>query len=115
MIIADENISSSLIKALRENGFEVVSVKEEFSGMGDKDILKMSLQPPPIILTEDKDFGDLIFSEHQESVGVVFLRYEYIDRHVMNDRTCTLFKNQSDSLIGKFTTITTKKTRSRDL
>ena len=99
MIIADENISSSLVKSLREQGFQVVSIDEEHEGMEDKDILKMSLSPPRIILTEDKDFGDLIFSQHQESVGVVFLRYEYIDRHLMRDRVCSLFKNHSDTLI----------------
>lgn len=59
MILADENIDHSLI---RESGIDVYSVYEEQRGITDKDIIEFSRNPPRIILTEDKDFGEWVFA-----------------------------------------------------
>ncbi len=61
MILAGENIFRGLITALRNNGYSVFSIFEELRGLSDISISKLSLNPPRIILTEDKDFGNLVF------------------------------------------------------
>lgn len=58
MILADENIDHSLIKAIRSAGFEVHSIYESNRGLSDEAIIAFSRNPPRIILTEDKDFGE---------------------------------------------------------
>ena len=51
MIIADENISKTLIAALRNEGFEVYSIFEESRGIEDLAIVTLSLLPPSIVMT----------------------------------------------------------------
>ena len=115
MIIADENISAVLISSLRSLGIEVLSVREEWTSISDEEILDRSLTPPRIILTEDKDFGEWIFSFQKKSMGIVFLRYHIAERAAIHKVVCDLIEEQGESLYGKFTTVTTTKIRSRDL
>jgi predicted nuclease of predicted toxin-antitoxin system len=62
MILADENIDHSLIEAIREIGIEVLSIYEMNRGIKDEFIIELSRNPPRIILTEDKDFGEWVFA-----------------------------------------------------
>ena len=64
MILADENISQEIILALRNIGIEVYSIYETNRGISDDEIIQLSRNPPRIILTEDKDFGEWVFSHH---------------------------------------------------
>jgi predicted nuclease of predicted toxin-antitoxin system len=62
MIIADENIPLPIIESLLQNSIEITSVYKDFRGISDIEIIDLAQNPPKIILTEDKDFGDLIFA-----------------------------------------------------
>ncbi len=74
MILADENIFHDIIKALRDADFEVYSIYENQRGTKDIDIVQLSKNPPRIILTEDKDFGDLVFAhQHKNSYCKIFV------------------------------------------
>lgn len=79
MIIADENIPIPVIDELRLSGFDVLSIFEKHRGVSDKEIIEIAKNPPKIILTEDKDFGDLIFAYNQKNVSVILLRYHFSD------------------------------------
>lgn len=74
MIIADENIELSIINSLRENGFQVLSVREESPGISDIDVVRLAETNEGFLITEDKDFGELVFSHRLEKVSVLFLR-----------------------------------------
>lgn len=68
MIVADENIDHSLIEAIRLAGIEVVSVYEEARGISDFSVIEIARNPPRIILTEDKDFGEWIFAHQVKDI-----------------------------------------------
>ena len=74
MLIADENIPLPIIEMLFKNDIDTVSIFENHRGISDIDIIKMAQNPAKIILTEDKDFGDLIFAYKQNQVSVILLR-----------------------------------------
>lgn len=63
MMLADENIDQRLIAALQAAGHSVVSVYESHRGLSDEAIINLSRNPPRIILTEDKDFGEWVFAQ----------------------------------------------------
>ena len=79
MILADENIDPRFIRAIESIPIEVFSVQITNSGLGDEEIIELSRNPPRIILTEDKDFGEWIFAHHVKGISVIFLRYHYSD------------------------------------
>ena len=58
MILADENIDHRVIAALRAAGYSVAAVYESHRSVSDEAIIQLSRNPPRIILTEDKDFGE---------------------------------------------------------
>ncbi|WP_369008982.1 DUF5615 family PIN-like protein [Larkinella terrae] len=47
--------------------------------MRDADVIESSRNPPRIILTEDKDFGEWVFSHQVNDISVIFLRYHFKD------------------------------------
>ena len=112
MIIADENIFRGLIVALRNKGYDVVSIFESYRGMDDASIAAFSLNPPRIIITEDKDFGKLVFEDKADITGIIFLRFLNTERsEVINKLLSFLQHEDLPSLTGKFVTITPNKIR----
>jgi predicted nuclease of predicted toxin-antitoxin system len=59
--IVDENVSGTVIRALREWGHDVLSVKESLRGAGDPMILARAQADRRVVVTHDKDFGELAF------------------------------------------------------
>ncbi len=58
MILADEHIDAHLVSILRSKNIEVSFIKEDHRGVTDEEVIRLSKDPPRIILTEDKDFGE---------------------------------------------------------
>lgn len=115
MIIADESLNKNLIIALREAGFSVLSIAEDFAGISDEEIAMKSLSPPRIIISEDKDFGELVYHYKVSVIGVIFLRYEPFEYDIIKTRLLAFLKDYENRISGKFTVITFNKTRIRTL
>jgi len=79
MIIADENIDGSLVEKLRTKNYEVIYIREFSPGMKDRDIVTFVKNKSGILLTEDKDFGELVFAYNFKNISVIFLRHEKED------------------------------------
>jgi len=74
-ILADENLHAEIVQWLREAGHNVLWAAEELGGAGDSDLLALGHREKRIILTNDRDFGELVFRRGSASVGVIFLRF----------------------------------------
>ncbi len=59
--LVDTCISSFAVRALRDAGYDVVWVPETGKDPGDTVILKMAVDEGRVLVTADKDFGDLVF------------------------------------------------------
>lgn len=115
MILADENIPSDLIDRLRDEGIEVYSIYESSRGVTDESIIELSKNPPRIILTEDKDFGEWVFAHDARSISVIFLRYSFLEQSKITDILVNLIKKENENLFGLYVTITTEKIRYRSI
>jgi predicted nuclease of predicted toxin-antitoxin system len=58
MILADESLDLVIIEAIQKKGIEVYSIFDLNRGISDEEVIQISRNPPRIILTEDKDFGE---------------------------------------------------------
>lgn len=73
--LANENFPFPSIKLLRENGFEVISISEESGGISDEKVLEKAALENLIILTFDRDYGELIFKYRKNNPpSVVYFR-----------------------------------------
>jgi predicted nuclease of predicted toxin-antitoxin system len=74
--LADENVSRFVIEKLRARGFEVTSIRETRSAAPDKNILEVATAENCIVITEDRDFGELIIRQRLEVPGVILLELD---------------------------------------
>lgn len=73
--LANENFPFPSMKILRLIGFEVKSIAEDNFGISDEEVLRIAVAEQLIILTFDRDYGELIFKyKMQPPPAVVYFR-----------------------------------------
>ena len=72
--IADENIPFRVVEKLKKDGISIESVIHIRPGMMDREIVEVSRNKKAVIITFDKDFGELAFKSFLKPHGVIFLR-----------------------------------------
>lgn len=75
-LVADESVEGPTIAALRKVGHKVLSIAETSPGIEDKKVLAAARREKAVLLTADKDFGELVFRNREKSFGVLLLRLE---------------------------------------
>jgi predicted nuclease of predicted toxin-antitoxin system len=73
-LLADENVPRRAILALREAGHDVLSVAEVAPGSPDAEVLRLSAAGGRLLLTFDKDFGELAAQRSGDVPGVLLFR-----------------------------------------
>lgn len=74
--LANENFPAPSTAVLRKAGYDVTSIQESHSGISDDQVLAIAKKELRIILTFDKDYGELIFRGNLvDPPPVVFFRY----------------------------------------
>ena len=75
VFLANENFPYPSIKLLRESGFIVKSIGENFGGISDESVMQMAVTEGLVILTFDRDYGELIFKyQKQTPPAIVYFR-----------------------------------------
>ena len=59
--LANENVPTVSVAMLRKTGHDVLHVAEECPGERDTDILELARRQKRIVITFDRDYGDLVF------------------------------------------------------
>jgi predicted nuclease of predicted toxin-antitoxin system len=72
--IVDESSGTAVIQYLRSAGHDVLAIAEEMPQATDYDILIRAAGEGRILVTNDKDFGELVFRSGQAHRGVLLLR-----------------------------------------
>lgn len=73
--LADENFPFVAVEELRAAGFDAVWIRQAAPGITDREVLAMAASENRILLTQDKDFGELAFHEGlPSSSGVMLFR-----------------------------------------
>ncbi|HEX9695568.1 MAG TPA: DUF5615 family PIN-like protein [Actinomycetota bacterium] len=75
-ILANENVSLDVLKALRAANCDVASVRELHGGIEDRRVLTWAAEEQRIVLTHDKDYGRLVFAGRLPVLGVILVRFE---------------------------------------
>jgi len=74
--LVDESTGGKVAEALPKEGFDVLSVIEDMRRADDIEIIRRAFNEGRVIVTNDKDFGELIFRRRLASKGVILLRLE---------------------------------------
>jgi len=74
--LLDENIGKIVARFLKKLEHSASRIKLIAPGIEDYGVLNLSVSKDSVLITSDKDFGELIFKEGQSSTGVIFLRLQ---------------------------------------
>jgi predicted nuclease of predicted toxin-antitoxin system len=73
--LADESCAGPVIRALREAGHDVIAIAEFAKGTVDELVMRRAFGERRIFITEDPDFGELVYSRGHSSAGVILVRF----------------------------------------
>ncbi len=73
-IVADESVDFTIIEMLRERKVEVVAIVEDSPSISDDEVLEIAVAHKTLLITEDKDFGELVIRLQKAHQGVLLLR-----------------------------------------
>ena len=73
-ILADEHVASELVDWLRSEGHVVLWAAESLSGTSDDALLAVAVEQQRVMLTRDRDFGELTYRRLTAPAPVVLMR-----------------------------------------
>ncbi len=103
--LADESCDFAVVRALRADGYDVVALTEFMTRSVDALVIEQAGREQRILLTEDKDFGWLVFVKAAESGGVILIRYPGQGRAELGDVLRRLVRERADQVRGGFTVV----------
>jgi hypothetical protein len=103
--VADESCDFAVVRALRSAGHDIVAIAEISPRVGDEEILKLAREGGRILLTEDKDFGELIYTRALKSGGVILFRFPAAARGPMAAAALDVVTRAGDKLLSQFTVV----------
>ena len=106
-IIADESVDFGIIKKLRENNFEVISISESNSGISDIEVLDISRKHECLLITEDKDFGELSYRLKLKHYGILLIRLNEMIRVERIKQSVLTIVQHFDELSMNFSVLNT--------
>lgn len=114
-LITNENVPTSVVQALRDHGHDVLAVKESMRGEDDTTILKRAAAESRLVVTHDKDFGELAFRIGLPApCRVILFRLTTSDPQLNAQRMLDVIESRADWQ-GLFAVATDDRLRTRPL
>jgi predicted nuclease of predicted toxin-antitoxin system len=115
-LLADENFSLASVARLRSDGFDVVAISELAPGMPDVDVLRIACEQNRVLITFDRDFGELIYRDLAPvPPGVIYLRIAASSPEEPAKVVADLLGDASVEILGRFSVVTGDGVRQRAL
>ena len=113
--LADENVSRLVIARLRANGLDVVSIGETRPGVPDRDVLETANVEDCILITEDRDFGELVVRQNLAVRGMILLELDQLSNAMEVETVSGVVSTHADKLPGNLVVIEPGRIRIRPL
>lgn len=104
-LLADENIDQPIVDRLRQEGYDVVYIAELAPSIDDDDVMSEANIRSAVLLTGDKDFGELVFRQQLMHAGVVLCRLGGLSAALKADLVAQAFRGHAAEFIGAFSVI----------
>jgi len=112
-ILADECIDQQIVARLRSEGYNVLYVAEFDPGIPDDVVLKQANECDAMLLTADKDFGELVFRLKHIHGGVMLLRLAGFSPEQKADIVAEVFQHHAQGLQHNFSVVSPGMVRIR--
>lgn len=114
-LLANENVPASAVETLRRRGHDVRWVRTDQPGSSDEEVLTAVVREQRILLTFDKDFGELAFRRGlPANCGIILLRLSASSPEQMAWRIAAALSAESD-WVGNFSVVEHDRVRTTSL
>jgi len=104
-LLADECVAAEVVARLRTDGHDVEAAGDDAPGASDDDVLARAAASGRVLLTADKDFGELVYRLGRAHAGVVLLRLAGMPPEDRAETVSAVFRDRAAELPGNFTVI----------
>ena len=111
--VADESVDQPIVTQLRAEGHQVLAIVEMDPGVADETVLEIANEQGMVLLTGDKDFGELVFRDRQHAFGIVLLRLSGLSPQAKAEVVSAVVTAHGDKLAAAFTVISANNVRIR--
>ncbi len=109
--LADVNVEKAIVDYLLENKYDVKWISDYNCKILDEDLLNLANTEKRILITNDKDFGELTFLQKRISAGIILLRIRGQKAYDKVKLLKMLLQNYQDKILEHFIVITKNKIR----
>jgi len=111
--LADESVDNIVVRCLRDAGYVVNYVAELDPGIDDNAVLELARQSQSILITADKDFGELVVRQRKAAAGVVLLRLAGLSAEKKAGLALATINQHASQMASAFTVIAPGRVRIR--
>lgn len=112
-ILADESVDGPIVYRLRRDGHQVHYVAEMESGISDDVVLDLANREDALLLTADRDFGELVYRQGRITSGIVLVRLAGLSPLHKADIVSSALAQHAPELLYSFTVISPGTVRIR--
>lgn len=113
-LYADEGVDRQIVVVLRAAGFDVAYAAEIDPAVADEFILEKAVAEDRLLLTSDKDFGELVYRLGKASAGVMLIRLAGLSTDLKARLVVEAFASRSEELPGSFSVLAPGQLRVRN-
>lgn len=113
ILLADESVDRQIVDQLREDGHTVLYVTEMDPGISDEAVLSLANEKEAVLLTADRDFGELNFRQRKVSKGIILIRLAGLTPSSKADKVYLAVKKHSQDMQSAFSVFTPSSIRIR--
>ena len=115
-LLANENYPIASVKCLRDKGYDIVAIAEASPGDSDLEVLSRAVEENRIIITFDRDYGELIYRlKLPIPPGIIYLRFVPKNPLEPAEYVLELIESENIKVEGKFTVGDGRHIRQRPL
>jgi predicted nuclease of predicted toxin-antitoxin system len=112
--LADEGVDRQIVEGIRQNGHDVQYIAEMEPGISDEEVLNRANEKNALLITADKDFGEMVFHQKLLTVGgVVLLRLTGLSPELKTEIISKAIESRCKELASGFSVISPSRTRIR--
>lgn len=113
-LLANENFPLTSVLILKEAGFDIKSIGQDFPGIRDDEVIEYAIAENRLILTFDRDYGELIFKKgYRPQAGVIYLRWDDFKPETPGEYLLGLFSSEEIKFENRLTVIDDQRIRQR--
>lgn len=109
--IADVNVEKGIVDFLLQKGYDIKWIPDYDCEITDDELLKIAKEEHRILITNDKDFGELVFLQKKLAAGIILIRVKEQKTRIKLELFQNLLANYSEKILDHFVVITETKYR----